>query len=231
MRESAPVKAASLDPVEQARSWLASQGVESDSARLAFGTGDGDQATGPGARSEARAKQSSGDPAAGTGTRCDEQSAERDADPETMARAILLRQLAARARTRHELEGALAKRNVPEGVAAGVLDRFEAVGLVDDAAFARQWVASRQARRHLSRGHLRQELQRKGVSRDDIEAALADVDWTDEMEAARALGRKKLQTLGEVDEATRYRRLAGVLARRGFPAATVAAVLAELLGR
>jgi len=148
-----------------------------------------------------------------------------------VARTILLRLLTARARTRHELKTALARRGVAEDVAAQVLDRFQAVGLVDDTAFAAQWVESRQARRHLSRRHLRQELQRKGVPRDDIETALTEVDGADELEAARALGRKKLGTLSGVDPATRYRRLAGLLERRGFSSATTREVLAELLGR
>ncbi|MDP9443359.1 MAG: recombination regulator RecX, partial [Actinomycetota bacterium] len=69
------------------------------------------------------------------------------ADPESVARALALRRLNAQPRTRAELEQTLAQRSVPPEVAAGVLDRLEQVGLVDDAAFARSWVESRQAGR------------------------------------------------------------------------------------
>ena len=57
-----------------------------------------------------------------------------------MARAIVLRQLTASPKSRLQLERKLAERNVPEDVAAAVLDRFEEVRLVDDAEFADMWV-------------------------------------------------------------------------------------------
>ena len=89
-----------------------------------------------------------------------------------MARSIALDRIAARDRTRHELAQALKTKNVPAEVAEQVLDRLEAMGLVNDAAFAEAWVESRQQRRHLSRPALRRELQAKGVDRDQIDAAL-----------------------------------------------------------
>ena len=49
---------------------------------------------------------------------------EPDADPEEVARGIVLRKLAVQARTRVELERALAGRDVPEEAAAAVLDRM-----------------------------------------------------------------------------------------------------------
>src|SRR5262249_23857501 len=65
-------------------------------------------------------------------------SDEQDApgDPESVARAICLRLLAQRARTRAELAQALRRRGVPDGAAGSVLDRFAEVGLIDDAALA-----------------------------------------------------------------------------------------------
>ncbi|PRC42606.1 recombination regulator RecX, partial [Mycobacterium sp. ITM-2017-0098] len=56
------------------------------------------------------------------------------------ARALCLRLLTARARTRAELETQLAKRGYPDDVSASVLDRLTQVGLVDDEDFAEQWV-------------------------------------------------------------------------------------------
>ena len=46
-----------------------------------------------------------------------------------------------------------------------MLDRFTEVGLIDDAAFARAWVSSRQAGRGLARRALSAELRAKGVDR------------------------------------------------------------------
>ena len=152
-----------------------------------------------------------------------------DADPETVARTIVLRKLAAQARTRHELAKALAARGVPEDVGAHVLDRMESVGLVDDATFARDWVQSRQQRRHLSKSALRRELQNKGVERELVDAAVADVDGGDELEAAEALALKKLRTMDGLARDVQYRRLAGALARRGFAPGVTSTVLGRVL--
>jgi regulatory protein len=146
-----------------------------------------------------------------------------------VARTIVLRKLAAQARTRHELAKALASRAVPEDVAEQVLDRMESVGLVDDAGFARDWVESRQQRRHLSKSALRRELQTKGVDRDQIDQAVADVESGDELEAAEALAAKKLRTMSGLAREVQYRRLAGVLSRRGFGSGVTSTVLSRVL--
>lgn len=151
-----------------------------------------------------------------------------DADAENVARTIALRKLAAQARTRHELGQALQKKNVPAEVAARVLDRLEDVGLVNDQAFTEDWVQSRQQRRHLSRSALRRELQAKGIDRELIDATLATVNADDELTAARKLAAKKAATMDGFDPLVRQRRLAGMLARRGFSSGVVATVFAGL---
>jgi regulatory protein len=153
---------------------------------------------------------------------------EVDSDPEEVARQIVLRKLAAQARTRHELARALQSRHVPTEAAETVLDHFGELGLIDDAQFARDWVESRQARRYLSRNALRRELSAKGVDREQIAEALEPVTSTEELTAARLLVEKKLRSLGSVSSDVRYRRLAGALARRGFSSAVIGTVLDEL---
>ncbi|BCI89488.1 protein RecA [Mycobacterium kansasii] len=64
---------------------------------------------------------------------------------EEQARALCLRLLTARSRTRAELSGQLAKRGYPDDISNRVLDRLAAVGLVDDTDFAEQWVQYRRA--------------------------------------------------------------------------------------
>ena len=118
--------------------------------------------------------------------RVDSDQAGPPGDPESVARIICLRLLDARPRTRAELATALRKRRVPAEAAAVVLDRFEEVGLIDDSAFARGWVTSRQAGRGLARGALAAELRRKGVPADTAQHALAEVDPELEAQTARA---------------------------------------------
>jgi len=118
---------------------------------------------------------------------------------------------------------------VPNDAADRVLDGFEDVGLIDDWRFARDWVESRQARRHLSRSALRQELQAKGVARDHIDLALENVGRDKELRAARTLAGKKLRTMADLPREVQQRRIAGALARRGFGSDIVGRVLADLL--
>ena len=153
-----------------------------------------------------------------------------DADVESVARAIALRKLTAKACTLHELDRALQAKNVPEGVIDGVLDRLQEVGLVNDASFAVDWVTSRQQRRHLSRRLLRRELQAKGVERSHIDSALDQVDRNAELTSARDLADRKLASMNGVAREVQYRRLAGMLSRRGFDSAITTQVLADVLG-
>ena len=152
-----------------------------------------------------------------------------EADHEAVARKILLDQLTGQARSRSELAGKLAKKGVPEDIAERLLDRFEEVGLVDDAAFAASWVQSRQAGRGLARRALAQELRRKGIADEVAQEALAEIDPGEELDAARALVRRKLRTAARLDRNTAVRRLSGMLARKGYPAGLAMRVVREEL--
>jgi regulatory protein len=186
-----------------------------------------------GGRGGRRSREQAGDgedPASGSSAGGSGAFGDPDGDPEEVARGIVLRKLAVQARTRAELERALQGRAVPEDAAATVLDRMTEVGLVDDVTFAHHWVSSRQQRRHLSRTALRRELQTKGVDREVIDDALADVAVDDEHRAALDLARRRAATMGGLAREVAYRRLGGMLARRGFSAAITTRVLSEVLG-
>jgi regulatory protein len=159
-------------------------------------------------------------------------SREPDADPVAVAREICLRLLTDRARTRQELAGALARKGVPAEAAAAVLDRFDEVGLIDDAAFAGQWVRSRHEHRGLGRRAIAVELRRKGVADDVAGEALAGVDAAAEARRARELVDRKLRSLAAdtpEERATAGRKLVGMLARKGYGAGTAYQVVREAL--
>ncbi|MGW7517129.1 recombination regulator RecX [Streptomyces sp. NPDC054796] len=137
-------------------------------------------------------------------------------DPAERARAICLRLLTGTARTRQQLAEALSKREVPEDVAEEVLSRFEEVGLIDDAAFADAWVESRHHSRGLARRALARELRTKGVDSALVEEAIGQLDADQEAETARALVDRKLRSTRGLDREKRIRRLAGMLARKGY---------------
>jgi len=158
-----------------------------------------------------------GDPRLDGAEPIDEETRGPEADPESVARTILLDQLTGQARSRKELADKLAKKLVPQEIADRLLDRFEEVGLVDDAAFARLWVDSRQSGKGLARRALGQELRRKGVADEIVREALDEVDPADEEAAARALVARRLRSLARFDDVTKTRRLVGMLARKGYP--------------
>ncbi|WP_229831476.1 regulatory protein RecX [Actinoplanes ianthinogenes] len=133
------------------------------------------------------------------------------------AREICLRQLAVRPRTRAELAKVLARKEISEEVIAEVLDRYDEVGIIDDAAFARAWVSSRHHGRGLARRALANELRQRGVDAEVASEALEAVDEEAEAEAARSLVDRKLRTANGTPEAV-FRRLVAMLARKGYPA-------------
>lgn len=137
---------------------------------------------------------------------------------EEQARALCLRLLTARARTRAELAGKLTKRGYPDEVSSRVLDRLTAVGLVDDADFAEQWVRTRRVHAGKGKRALAAELRTKGVDDEVIAAALADIDAGAERDRAEQLVRTKLrrEKLDGDDDLKVSRRLVAMLARRGY---------------
>lgn len=152
-----------------------------------------------------------------------------DADPEDVARQICLRMLTAAPRTQAQLATALRRRGVPEDAAEAVLARFAEVKLIDDAMFARAWVESRHHGRGLAGRALAAELRQRGVQQDDIAAALDHLDPEQEVATARELVARRLEGSAGLEPAARLRRLAGVLARKGYPPGLAYRVVKEAL--
>lgn len=154
-----------------------------------------------------------------------------EADPCEVARTIVLRRLTAAPRTRFELEVDLRRRAIPEDAITQVLDRFEEVGLVDDAGFAQAWAASRQRTRGAARSVLRQELKAKGVDDDVIDGTLSAISGADEREAAVRIVERKWRSVANLADEARRRRLFGVLQRRGHSYATAAYAIDDVQSR
>ncbi|MHA6620893.1 regulatory protein RecX [Pseudonocardia sp. DLS-67] len=160
------------------------------------------------------------------------QELDPDADPVAVAREVCLRLLTDRARTRQELAQVLRRKGVPDEAAHSVLERFDEVGLIDDAAFAGQWVRSRHNHRGLARRAIAMELRRKGVSDEDAGEALSEVDAESEERRARELIDRKLRTVAvstAEQRATAGRRLVGMLARKGYGPGIAYRVVKEAL--
>lgn len=146
----------------------------------------------------------------------DDGPAKPPADPVAHARELCLNLLTMRPRTRAELRTQLLRRGVEEETADRVLGRLNEVGLVDDAAFAEQWVRSRHTYQGMARRALSAELRRKGVADELAAEAVSTLDSETEETRARELVRKRMRGMGPADETTKIRRLVAMLARKGY---------------
>jgi len=144
----------------------------------------------------------------------------------TYDRAVAM--LAARGRASAELRRLLVRKGEPADQVAAAIEKLTAEGYLDDAAYARQFAHSKLAGSGLSKRRLQQELGKRGVAREVAEQAVGDVfetEGVDESASIERVARKKLRSLGGVDEATRRRRLYSFLARRGYDADAIGKVM------
>jgi regulatory protein len=130
-----------------------------------------------------------------------------------------LNMLAFRARSTTELRRQLIRKGESAPLVELALERLHALGLRDDASYARQFSRAKVLGPGYSKRRLQQELFRKGVSRDVADEAIAEVlseEAVDEDAIVERVARKKLRSLAKLDAAARSRRLYAFLARRGF---------------
>lgn len=132
------------------------------------------------------------------------------------AREALLRILTAAQKSRHELEQALARKGYPESVVIPLLDRFDEVGLVDDALYAGTIVRTRHGERGLARRAISEELRRRGIDEETAAEALDQIDPDDERAAGARLAEKLVARTRGKERDVRVRRAVGSLARKGY---------------
>ena len=150
-------------------------------------------------------------------------------DPASVARAICLRLLTDRARTRAELVTALRRKGVPDDAANTVLDRFAEVGLIDDAVIAENYALVQHRQRGLAARAVAGKLRRRGLDEDTIRTALTPIDASCEQATATAVAARKLATLRHLEPSVQARRIYGLLARRGYSASIATTVITTLI--
>lgn len=140
-------------------------------------------------------------------------------DPEVVLNAAA-RFLEARSRSVAEVRRHLVGAGYRAGLVEAAIGRLLELGMLDDDAFARAWVESRDRARPRGVIALRRELRLKGITAETIEAVLDDraevSDDADEV-AARRLLEKNARGLSRVaDPRARRQRAYALLARNGF---------------
>lgn len=147
------------------------------------------------------------------------------------ARASALASLATRARTTGEIRRSLADKGFDAVVIDDTVAALEAMGVVDDAAYARSFARGRFAGPGHGPSRIRQDLQQRGVARDLIDAALADLAEEEDVagRAHRDAAQRWSALAGEADPRKRKKKTLDFLLRRGhsFDDARAAADAAE----
>ena len=124
--------------------------------------------------------------------------------------------LAVRPRSRRELEARLLQAGFEPDEVSEVLGRLEAVGLVDDEAFAHAVAEQAFGVRRSGERAVRAALAAKGVSGETVAAVIEELGG-DEDERACELARSRLTRLRGVPPERAFGRLVSLLARRGYP--------------
>ena len=141
------------------------------------------------------------------------------------AREAALALLERTRRTRADLRRRLRDKGYAEPAVASVLDRLAQVGLVDDADYARAWLAGRWGRRMAGWRRLEADLKRRGIAAEDIAAGRAALEreqgGTDELAGARRAIAQADRRYAGLEPRVRRQRLYALLARRGYDSDTI----------
>jgi len=146
-----------------------------------------------------------------------------------------LRFLEARQRSTAEVRRRLTFAGYRPELVDGAVARLVELGMLDDEAFARAWIESRDRARPRGERALRRELASKGIDREIADETLTarTTETPDaDMEAARRLLARRARSLDRIADArARRERAYALLARNGFDSEVATAVIAEVLDR
>jgi regulatory protein len=163
-------------------------------------------------------------------------AAHADVDDPAVVLEAALRFLEARARSESEVRRRLSQAGYRAELVDGAITRLVELGVLDDEAFARAWVESRDRARPRGERALRRELSLKGVDRGVLDEVLEerrdeaagkgrDID----LDAARLLIARNERSLARVaDPRERRQRAYALLARNGFDPEVCREASAEL---
>ncbi|MCI0899228.1 MAG: regulatory protein RecX [Chloroflexi bacterium] len=141
------------------------------------------------------------------------QNPAKDPDPSPIkAKNAALRLLSYRSRSEKEVERRLRGRFTEDAIIQTLSD-LSRQGLLDDAAFAKEWRERRERFRPRGPAVIRQELRKLGVDHQVIREALSDFDVSAN---AYQAGSRYASKLSVADANVFRRRLGGFLHRRGF---------------
>jgi regulatory protein len=127
-----------------------------------------------------------------------------------------LRFLGARARTVREVERHLDTCEYGEVEVYETVERLKVLGLLNDTAFAEEFVRTRLATKPISRAHLRQQMIAHELEIDAIERALSALDGDAEARSAAEIAGKYVRQYARLSEEERNEMVIRRLLSRGY---------------
>lgn len=149
-------------------------------------------------------------------------------------RAVAMRYISHQPRTVEEVRARLKKEDYAEADIEDLLQWLIEDKVLNDRAFAHEWVSQRQRRKKTAPALLRQELSAKGISRDYIDEALSLLEAEDIERACESLLIKKAEKITDIprnqQEYHKYlRRIAGMAIRKGYSGGMVMPMARRIL--
>jgi regulatory protein len=146
-----------------------------------------------------------------------------------------LRFLEPRQRSIGEVRRRLTRVGYREDLVTAAIDRLIELGMLDDEAFARAWIESRDRVRPRGSRALMSELAKKGIDRQTADQSLSEREEDHpgaDADAAEKLLNRNARSLARVaDPRARRQRAYALLARNGFDPEIAAAASRALDGR
>ncbi len=139
-----------------------------------------------------------------------------------------LRYLTPKARTVREVEEHLDGCDYAEMEVYETVERLKNAGLLDDAKYAADFIASRLNTKPVSKMKLREQLAGHFLDEGMITSALEAVSAEDERANARAVAEKYFRQFEGLEPSERLRRVGLRLTSRGYGCDDIKAVLTEL---
>ena len=129
-----------------------------------------------------------------------------------------LKFLSYRPRSEKEFEYWFKKKEIGEDVQKLVISKLKELKFINDEEFARVWIEQRTNFKPRSSRLIKIELRQKGISKDIIESEIFNSQFSifNEMEKAKKIINSKIHKYKGLSKQEIFKKLGGVLARRGF---------------
>ncbi|MCS4484235.1 recombination regulator RecX [Gleimia sp. 6138-11-ORH1] len=123
----------------------------------------------------------------------------------------------------------LLEKGYPPQAVEVAIERLIEIGLLDDLRFGKMLARTRHQERGLVGAALKLELQRKKIPAETILQIMDEFTEYSPVSAAEKLVEKKLRSMTHLNKDVKFRRLMGMLARKGYGGSVATEVIGKAL--